>query len=271
MSDESSRAPSRFSAGFYCPRCGVYSQQEWSGLVVEADGGDGQTWFQPLETEVLAQNQTYDLFEHAAGALDPWEQATATPPQWRDSQDWAVSRCLACQRGTVWHDNQIVFPAARTAPQPSPDMPGVPRELYEEAAAVMQVSRRAGAAMARATLERLLIELDPMDVPRPALDERIIHVIPRVSSALEPALTVIRHAGNKALHVADAPDDTLVLVLDEEDEGIVELLFSAINDLVDELVTKPNVRQRLLNTVPASVIEAVERKKAAAEAEDQAG
>jgi hypothetical protein len=150
-------------------------------------------------------------------------------------------------------------------------MPQIPRELYEEAALVMQVSRRAGAAMARATLERLLIDLDPMDTPRPpALDERIIHVTARVSSALEPALTVIRHAGNKALHVADAPDDTLVLVLDEEDEGIVELLFSAINDLVDELVTKPNARQRLLNTVPASVIEAIERKKAAAEAKKQA-
>jgi len=58
-------------------------------------------------------------------------------------------------------------------------------------------------------------------------------------------------------------------VLDQEDEGIVEVMFAAINDLVDELVTKPNARQRLLNTVPASVIEAVERKKAASEAKNR--
>lgn len=270
MPDETSRAPSRYSAGFYCPRCGVYSQQEWNGLVVESDDGDGNSRFEPLVTEVIAPAQDYDIWDQAE-SLDPWDQPIATTPQWRTAGSWVVSKCLACQHGTVWHDNQIVFPAARTAPQPSPDMPQIPRELYQEAALVMQVSRRAGAAMARATLERLLIDLDPMDTPRPpALDERIIHVTARVSSALEPALTVIRHAGNKALHVADAPDDTLVLVLDEEDEGIVELLFSAINDLVDELVTKPNARQRLLNTVPASVIEAIERKKAAADAKKQA-
>lgn len=270
MSDETSSAPSRYSAGFYCPRCGVYSQQEWNGLVVESDDGDGNTRFEPLNTEVITQAQDYDIWDQAV-SLDPWDQPIVTTPQWRTDGSWAVSKCLACQHGTVWHDNQIVFPAARTAPQPSPDMPQVPRELYEEAAAVMQMSRRAGAAMARATLERLLIELDPVDTPRPpSLDERIIHVTARVSSALKPALTVIRHAGNKALHVADAPDDTLVLVLDGEDEGIVSIFFSAINDLVDELVTKPAARKRLLDTVPASVIEAIDRKKAAAEAKKQA-
>ena len=266
MTYESTRMPSRFTVGFHCPRCDLYSQQEWSGLFILEDSNEGEEWTVPLETEAPEVQLTSNIFARFGAAHSPLEQPDPPAAKWIESASWATSKCVACQRGAVWHDDQIVFPAARTIPQPNADMPQMSRELYEEAAAVMQVSRRAGAAMARATLERLLIDLDPMEAPRARLDERIIHVIPRVSSGLEPALTVIRHAGNQALHVADAPDDVLVLVLDEEDEGIVEVLFSAINDLVDELVSKPRARQRLFDGVPASVIDAVERKKAAAPA-----
>jgi len=124
MSNETSRAPSRFSAGFHCPRCGVFSQQVWHSLVIESDDGDGRAYFQPLQNEVITTAQTYDVWDQAA-SLDPWDAPDVTEPQWQDPGSWAVSKCLACQRGSVWHDNQVVYPAARTAPPPSPDMPQV--------------------------------------------------------------------------------------------------------------------------------------------------
>lgn len=241
--------------------------QEWNGLVHHHIDDSGDQWFEPLKTETepeVSKPRAFNVFVELDSRPDPWDEPETPPVKWVTAESWATSKCLGCQRSTVWHDEKIIYPSARVAPRPNADMPSLPCNLYEEAAAVMQVSRRAGAAMARATLERLLIELDPMDPGKVRLDERIVHVIPRVSSSLGDALTVIRHVGNKALHVADTPDDALVLVLDDNNAEIVELIFNAINDVVDELVTKPRSRERLLNAVPAAVIEEVERKRAAA-------
>lgn len=137
-----------------------------------------------------------------------------------------------------------------------------------EAAAVIVVSRRAGSAMARATLERLLIELDPSSPKNARLDERIINVLDKVSTSLGDALTLIRHVGNQALHVDSTPDEALVLVLDEENTEIIDVLFAAINDLVDELVTKPAARARLLDAVPPTVRARVAQQEAAARERD---
>lgn len=131
-------------------------------------------------------------------------------------------------------------------------MPNSARELYEEARDVFTISPRAGAALARATLERLLRELDP-DAGRLELVDRIDRVIPRVSSSLAEMLTVIRHVGNKSLHVDDEPDEATVLVLTDEQTQVSAYIFAAINSLVDELVTKPAQARAMFQRLPPGV------------------
>ncbi|WP_166871520.1 DUF4145 domain-containing protein [Salinibacterium sp. ZJ450] len=131
-------------------------------------------------------------------------------------------------------------------------MPAAARELYTEAADVLAISKRAATARASATLERLLRELDP-DAGKVSLADRIDPVLGRVSTPLDEMLAVIRHVGNKSLHVEDEPDDVTMLVLDPNEEEIVELIFESINDLVDELITRPARSRAICERVPERV------------------
>jgi uncharacterized protein DUF4145 len=112
----------------------------------------------------------------------------------------------------LWRHDQLVYPPARLVTQPHPDMPSEVRVLYEEAAAVGPVSRRAGAVLARATVERLIKHLDP-DAPKGAnLDKRIERIKARgVSTSVGEMLDVVRVTGNHALHVDDQPGELVVL------------------------------------------------------------
>ncbi|KIU03865.1 hypothetical protein SZ60_03185 [Frigoribacterium sp. MEB024] len=57
----------------------------------------------------------------------------------------------------------------------------------------------------------------------------------------------------------------MALYLDASSEaGIADVIFSAINELVDELITKPAEAERLFMQLPEGVRTAAERKAKAA-------
>lgn len=178
--------------------------------------------------------------------------------------EWRMSECLSCEHRTVWRHDVIIYPLVSPAPTASADMPDEVRPLYEEAAAVAAVSPRAGAALARATLERLLKRLDPDAPKKSQLDDFIVRVLPHVNVATGKLLTLIRHVGNKSLHVEDVPDEAIVLLLSDEDADILGVLFQTINDVVEELITRPNQADLLYEAVPATVRAAAEAKAAKA-------
>lgn len=223
-----SRAPRLDSEAFDCPRCGAYAHQRW----------------QTLQRSVPMGTSTF--FDSEKGKVS--------------ASTWRASTCSRCNESSVWRADRMVFPTSGVVAVPHADMPDTARELYDEAREVAGISRRAGAALARATLERLLKVLDPQ-AGSVALDKRIGRILPRVSEPLGQLLTVIRHVGNKSLHVPDQPDEILVFVLDEENGQVMELLFEAINDLVDELITRPARSKSLYDRVPEGVRQAVERAK----------
>lgn len=178
------------------------------------------------------------------------------------SSDWYMSECASCNHRSVWRKTALIYPASSPAPVPSEDMPAEVRELYDEASAVAAVSKRAGAAFARATLERLLKMLDPEAPKGTKLDEYIARMLPRVNVATGKLLTLIRHVGNKSLHVEDTPDDAVVLLLTDADVELLGVLFQTINDVVEELITRPNQAAKLYDAVPATVRAAAEAKAA---------
>lgn len=256
----SSRLPDRTARAFLCPHCNAFSAQQWNalGYYVHSAGGEwpvGGGWsFHLLREGSLGE----DFLDEDASERQEHERTR----YWVDGAAWASSRCDACEMVAIWRDERMVHPTQKGAPQAHVDMPVSAAELYEEARAVLPISRRAGTAMARATLERLLRELDT-EAPRGAkLDQRIQRVASRVSSGLAGILDVIRHAGNKSLHVSEELDDVLVLVLDEKETEVVDLLLSAINELVDELVTKPNRHQDLIGRLPQAVRDSMEQRGA---------
>jgi hypothetical protein len=173
------------------------------------------------------------------------------------SDEWVFSVCSRCSNYSTWRGSQLVFPAATASAGPPHEMmPPDARELYVEASQVVGISRRAGTALARAALERLIKTVDPIDT-RMDLATRIDRLRPKVSESLGKMLTVIRHVGNKSLHVEDTDDEVMTLVLDPNDVEIVELIFISINDLTDELIARPARAQEIFEKLPASVRERV--------------
>lgn len=157
----------------------------------------------------------------------------------------------------------MIYPLRSAGGPAHPDMPEAVRELYDEAAAVAAVSRRAGAALTRAMVERLIKDLDP-DAPKNAkLNERIERLHRQVSTPLGKLLDVVRVVGNGALHVDDKPDELVVIAMDDTTgPPLIELMLQAANDLVDELITHPKTVQDLWDKLPTGVKATLDRADA---------
>lgn len=234
---------SRFQQpSFVCPHCGTLSQHIWSPMHTRNSKG------------AVLQMQ------------EPVTVAGQSPPT------WSASLCTVstCRRYCLWRKQELMYPLANAAglPLPNAAMPDAVRGLYEEAVVVFGVSRRAGAALARATLEALLRHIDP-DAGKANLDERMARMEGRLSTTLWDTLDLVRHVGNKALHVSGVPDEAVVLVLDNEDDEVGPALFEIINDVVDETIVKERKRARLAELIPESVRENIARTRARTRASDQ--
>jgi predicted RNA-binding Zn-ribbon protein involved in translation (DUF1610 family) len=259
-SDSDDRTPRRTSDAFECPRCGVYAHQQWHELKRECVNEHGGYWNENAEdTSVVVHGRVLEGISR-----NVFDQPTDVPPRTEpavfDSGAWAMSECQRCREHSTWRSDRLMYPPdSSSAPRAHTDMPNDAMELYLEAGEVFAISRRAGAALARATLERLLRTLDPLE-GKQDLAVRIDHILPQVSSSLGEMLTVIRHTGNKSLHVEDKPDDVMVLILDPEHEEIVELIFTAINNLVDELITRPARARDVFDRVPERIRSQVGKK-----------
>jgi hypothetical protein len=257
--------PQLQKTAFDCPRCGAYANQTWTRLYREINeeewGGDQYEKADegPFRRPKIPRP---DPSQAGAGAssvspMSGIDFANAIGAIGHREGEWWMAKCVACEDYSVWRSEWLIYPKSSTIPAPSADMPSEVAVLYEEARSVIPVSRRAGAALARATLEKLLKSQDPGASADDSLATRIEAVIPKVSSSLAKLLTLIRHIGNKSLHVEDTPDDAVVLVLDPGQTEIVEVIFGAINELVDELITKPKAADAFLALVPKNVTDNV--------------
>ncbi len=237
--------PSAGDPVIVCPRCKVPAHQIWQAVLVGTR--DTATRFYD---EAKADQRTMN------GINGPIHVGV----------EWSAAHCQACDQRTLWRGNVNVYPVSSAAPAPHPLMDPDVRELFDEAGRVLPLSRRAGAALVRAALERQVKLLTPDAPSSKRLDDRIAILSHRVSKPLGELLDVVRHLGNASLHGSE--DDELVYLYLSDSEGaddIAELLFVAINDLVDELVARPESTKFFWNKLPENVQESIRRKRQAIE------
>jgi hypothetical protein len=133
------RSPALDRRSFDCPHCGALAQQDWTALGYEACDDDQAPFWMSMAVvqEMPAPDADADPFGSPSGKV-------IVRHRWRGAQ------CHGCNGWSIWLDTRMVYPQ-RSAGRPAHlDMPEPVRELYAEAAAVAAVSRRAGAALARA-------------------------------------------------------------------------------------------------------------------------
>lgn len=221
---------------FACPHldCGAFAQHSWI-LACRRVGSNGY-----VEHTLPLQ------FDPEVPGGDP-----------DDGARWFAAECGSCDQISLWLDERMVYPSRDRLGAPAHvDLPPSVRELYTEAASVAPRSRRAGAALARAAVERLLRHLDPEAPKSASLKKRIERIQSRVSSHLAQQLHVLRVTGNGAVHVDEQPDSIVLLMLDDEEgPALLEILLDTVNQLTEELVTRPRVAKTLFDQLPEKVRE----------------
>lgn len=230
-------------ARFICSHCGAFAHHVRRPLRVRA------------YTAPVQGRRSYDYPNFADDAFEV--AGTDIRTDFRPEPQWVMSLCSSCSRASVWRDGGLIFPSVHVdVPRAHADMPDAARTLYDEAAAVLPLSRRASAALARAAMEALLKELAPEN-GRPNLQNRLGVLQDRINPALWRVLTALRVVGNDALHGDE--DDLVVMYLTGDVAETVEPFFGAINALVEELVTQPKRAEDLYNLIPESKRLAAER------------
>ena len=236
-------APTAGAAIMVCPRCGAKAQHNW--LLIQSN--DPADWGSIGFFDEAVSDMPFELIDG---------QKVPAPSEWR------AGYCIACEQKTLWRNDQLIYPQRPSVPPPHKMMDSAAKALYEEARLVLPISRKAGAALIRAALEKQVRILAP-DAPAGArLDDHIARLSSRVSGPLGELLDVVRHVGNQSLHGDES--DTLVYVYLNREEGsedIADLLFGAVNDLVDELVARPAATSALWDKLPPNVKRTVERKR----------
>lgn len=222
---------------FVCPHpeCGAFAQQTWIVVCQDVDNGN-ISYAEPLQSaEILGDR----------GGEPAWE------PRWHAAQ------CGSCDEMSLWLDGHMVYPhRTRLGGPPHPALPAEVLELYNEAAEVAPRSRRAGAALARAALDKLLRHVDPDAAGSMNLNQRIDRLHGKVSSELGRLLHVVRLTANGVVHVDDQPHELVVLFLDDEEgPALFELMLDTVNQLADELIARPEMLLEVFSKLPASLRE----------------
>jgi len=220
---------------FECSRCGTFSYHIRKPLMVSLMNGTSSLTDQSGHFRVMGNDVA----------------VTKTSPS-----DWNAKFCSSCNTASVWRLGTRVYPFGSTGPSPHPDMPEAARELYEEASLVLPSSRRAAAALARASLESLLKEVAPSSAHK-NLQSRVGALRGSVNESLWKLLTALRVVGNDSLH--GDQDELVIMYLEGAAAEVVEPFFGAINSLVEELITQPRKAQELYDLIPAAKREAAER------------
>ncbi|HDR8152829.1 TPA: DUF4145 domain-containing protein [Bacillus cereus] len=206
---------------FVCPHCSEIASHRWNYVY-------GPYWRQGHS------NQTDIEYADPEYTFGPEKPTNPFEEGWL--QGIIQAACSKCDSPTYWlksmeGDELQVYPMNfSNYPRPHEDMPEHIRNTYIEAGSVLHLSLGASAALSRLTLENLLAHIG---YDQGTLFNRIEKICANqdISSILRKKLDIVRLIGNKGTHVGS------ISFTEKPDTPI--LLLTIINDIVDDLITKP--------------------------------
>ncbi len=210
--------PEYKKTAFDCPYCEAYAHQHWYDCLI------------------------MDPEEHISSAL-----ITET----NNTKEIKVSKCSHCNNPTLWSvfpdrgvggiNGQIIYPRIRTTPLPNDDLNEKIKEIYNEAADIMNQSPRGACALLRLAVQMLLKQLgekgDNIYEDIKNLTEQKV-LDPKLHKVLES----VRIIGNNAVHPGKIDfDDTVHTTLN---------LFKWINLVANDLITQPKQIDEVFENLP---------------------
>ncbi|GAB2553595.1 hypothetical protein GCM10026983_21610 [Gracilibacillus alcaliphilus] len=167
------------------------------------------------------------------------------------------SKCNSCGSNTFWlksleRDELQIYPGNyNNYPAPHKDMPEDIQKTYNESGSVMHLSLGSSAALARLTLENLLIHLG---YKSGSLNDKIKDFVANGFNGpkLQKMLDVVRVYGNSGAHSG-------IINLDEKPE-VPSFLLNLINIIVEQAISIPNNVESAYNSLPDSIKDAIDKR-----------
>lgn len=221
-------------SSFSCSRCGVLSNQRWYTVACS----DSEYSLENLE-QILINDDTRVILKRSQSLAIYGPALTGL----------IASKCDHCSELCLWRDEKIVYPSV-AAIRPPEDLPEECLADFQEAVAVRNGSPRAGAALLRACLEKLLMKITGKSNPSDAIkdvsqsgaDETVIK-----------AMEILRITGNKALH-------GYTIAGDGDNAASFDNLVQLIAIVVEDRLTKPKRVAALYANLPQAEREKADRK-----------
>ncbi|MBL4807585.1 MAG: DUF4145 domain-containing protein [Rhodobacteraceae bacterium] len=247
---------------FSCPHCGALAHQYWASTrFARLDKDVTPSRFVPDKIEELILKEDAKSTEdrnfsksalrialRAANGDVLLENIREHPYSYRVF-NLDISKCDSCEEISVWLLGKLIFPPSGLA---NTDMPEKVKLLFDEAGSVFQASLRAAAALLRLALQHLLHELTQKDQK---IDTAINDLIDRgLDDELSKLMHSLRIIGNEAVHPG-------TIDIDDEPE-MAEAMFSLLNEIVDQMISKPARHKALWEKLPENKRKPVEQKLA---------
>jgi len=169
---------------------------------------------------------------------------------WEEQPELKSSCCLRCHEKVFWHNEKIIIPSSAPVPMPHIDMPEDCMPIYNEAREIAAASPKASAALMRLVIQKLMphiggkgkhIDTDIKTLVANGLPEQV-----------QQALDVCRVVGNNGVHPGEINID--------EDPDVAHQLFSLVNFIVEDRISRPNKIKNMFNALPAGAKEAVKKR-----------
>lgn len=207
--------PDHKKDAFNCPHCGAHAHQRWPKIVF-----------------VFGAIRDYG---QAVGAF----KKDLYSPQIKVD----VSTCACCGKSCLWADSKLVAPDTSSAEPPNEDLSEDIREVYNEAASVLQKSPKSAAALLRLALQKLCVELGGKGRN---LQDDIDYLIRErgLSRQLEKAMDAVRIIGNEAVHPGE--------INLKDDKETAAAMFGILNFIATKLISEPKAIESVYDSLPVS-------------------
>ena len=169
-----------------------------------------------------------------------------------EATDFRASVCVHCREASYWQQGRLIDPGTSTAEPPHPDLPQACLADYREARDIVGRSPRGAAALLRVALQKLMSELG--ESGRNINDDIKSLVSKGLPAIVQQALDFARVVGNNAVHPGE---------IDVNDNPeIAAQLFTMINFIVEDRITRPKEVQGLYDQLPKGVRDAIAKRDA---------
>ncbi len=234
--DRDNNQPNMCSKKFICPHCGVLAQQNWTGVTKITELFNGLLSHLYLNYRQTINSYAQDQVKPFLDFLTSEISGSGLKPI---PIHFRFAACQSCSRASVWLEEEMIYPRSFPFSAPNEDMDDEIKELYLEAAKIFQDSPRASAALLRLCVEKLCRQLGE----KGDLNTCIGNLVKKgLDTRIQQALDYCRVIGNSAVHIGEIDV--------EEENDKVQTLFDLVNDIAQEMITKPREMKKKYSSLP---------------------